>query len=109
MKKYILTFLYILPSVAFAAPENLWDLVYLVRDFINVLVPLIFAVAVLLFLFGIVKFMLLHPDKPELREQGRQFMLWGIIAMFVMVSFWGLVNILTNTFFGIDASDHGNI
>ena len=33
----------------------------------------------------------------EDKETGKQIMIWGIIALFVMVSVWGLVNVLSNT------------
>ena len=32
------------------------------------------------------------------REKGKQFMIWGIIALTVMVCVWGLVSVLGNTF-----------
>jgi hypothetical protein len=31
------------------------------------------------------------------KEKGKSLMLWGLIGFFVMVSVWGLVNILTGT------------
>lgn len=42
--------------------------------------------------------MVINPNNEEKRKQGKQYMIWGIIALFVMVSIWGLVAILTNTF-----------
>jgi hypothetical protein len=34
----------------------------------------------------------------EKKEEGKQYMLWGIVGIFVMVSVWGLVNIVKQTF-----------
>jgi hypothetical protein len=34
----------------------------------------------------------------EKRKAGKSFMIWGLIALFVMVSIWGLVGVLSNTF-----------
>ncbi|HEY9480947.1 MAG TPA: hypothetical protein VIR98_01790 [Candidatus Paceibacterota bacterium] len=34
----------------------------------------------------------------EKRASGRQTVIWGIIGLFVMISIWGFVNILNNTF-----------
>lgn len=34
----------------------------------------------------------------EKRENGKQIIYHGIIGLFVMISVWGLVNILANTF-----------
>ena len=60
-------------------------------------IPLIFALAVALFVWGVVQFVINSGEEAK-KEKGRQFMIWGIIALAVMVSVWGLVNILGNTF-----------
>ncbi len=62
-------------------------------------IPLLVGIAVVAFVYGIIKFFL-NPDNEEKRKQGKSYMLWGIIALFVMVSFWGLVGILGGTFGG---------
>ena len=59
-------------------------------------VPLLFALAFLMFIYGVMKFM--TQEKAEEKEKGRQFMLWGIIAFAVMFGVWGFVAIISNTF-----------
>jgi hypothetical protein len=61
-------------------------------------IPFLFALAVLMFIWGAIKFFIINSDEEAKREQGKQFMIWGIIALAVMVSVWGLVNILGTTF-----------
>jgi len=63
-------------------------------------IPLIFALAIVLFVWGVVQYVI-NSDSESERAKGRNFMIWGIIALAVMVSVWGLVNIFTNSF-GID-------
>ncbi|MBP6884672.1 MAG: hypothetical protein KBC17_02490 [Candidatus Pacebacteria bacterium] len=60
------------------------------------LVPLIFAIALITFLWGVVKF--IQASSSSEKEEGRQFMLWGVIALAVMISVWGLVKILGGSF-----------
>ncbi len=60
-------------------------------------IPLLFVLAITVFLFGVVKYMM-NGDDETARKEGAQFMTWGIIALFVMISVWGLVGILRNTF-----------
>lgn len=55
-------------------------------------VPLIYALAFLLFMVGMVRFFFLGGE--EGREKGKQFMLWGIIGFVVMFSVWGIVRLL---------------
>lgn len=60
---------------------------------INRLVPLMIGFGVLFFLYGLAKYML-QTDSTEGRATARQVMLWGVIMIFVMVSIWGLVNLI---------------
>lgn len=66
-------------------------------------IPLIFALAVIMFVWGTINFFILNAGEEEKRTQGKQFMIWGIIALAVMISVWGLVAILGTTF-GIDTT-----
>jgi uncharacterized membrane protein len=63
----------------------------------NSVVPLLIALAIVGFIYGIIKYFL-NPDNEEKKKDGKSFMLWGIITLFVMVSIWGLVGILSGTF-----------
>jgi hypothetical protein len=89
----VLTVAAVTPSLAFA-----YDLVaagQLVIDLINgVLVPVLFAVAFITFIYGVANTYILHPDKAE---EGHKLILWGIIGFVVMVSLWGLVNVISDT------------
>ena len=72
---------------------------------LNALIPLIIGVALVGFLYGVAKFILCADDSSK-REEGRQLMIWGVIGLFVMVSVWGIVNVVAQTF-GIGASRSG--
>jgi len=63
---------------------------------INPLIIFIFALALAYFLFGITKY-LLNPDSEEIRKLSKNQMLYGIIGMFIMVSVFGIMNILLTT------------
>ncbi len=75
---------------------------YITSTINNSIIPLIFAVALATFVWGVVKFFFINSDEEAKRTQGKQFMIWGIVALAVMLSVWGLVRILGNTF-GIDS------
>lgn len=62
------------------------------------IIPLIFALATAMFVWGTVKFFIVNVDEEAKRAQGKQFMIWGIVALAVMLSVWGLVAILGSTF-----------
>ena len=48
---------------------------------------------------------ILAAGSEEGRKEGRNIMIWGIIALFVIVSVWGLVQVLNNTFLGGSRGD----
>lgn len=87
-----------LPLVSFAAINNVSDVGTFVIDTINnILVPVLFSVAFIIFLWGAFTTFILGHGSDEVKEKGKNLMLWGLIGFFVMVSIWGLVNILTGT------------
>lgn len=85
------------PVFAFAAvnTSGILDVLKQIHEIISLTIPVLIALGVLGFMWGIVLY-LFKGDKAE----GRSFMLWGIIALFVMTSVWGLVGILRGTLFG---------
>jgi Type IV secretion system pilin len=70
----------------------------------NYLVPLLFAIAFIVFIFGIFRYFILGGADEEKRSQGRTLMLWGMIGFFVMVSIWGILNLFVHSLgFGADS------
>ncbi len=53
--------------------------------------PLLYALAILMFLVGMTRFFFLEGD--EGREKGKSLMLWGVIGLAVLFSVWGIVNL----------------
>jgi hypothetical protein len=86
------------PLVSFAAVGSLSDLGKLIIDTINnILVPVLFAIAFIVFLWGAFSAFILGATNETAKEKGKNLMLWGLIGFFVMISVWGLVNILVGT------------
>lgn len=63
----------------------------------TVAVPVIFALAFLVFVWGVVNYLFLSGGDEGKRAEGRQFALWGILGMVVLFSVWGFVNIVLST------------
>jgi hypothetical protein len=70
-----------------------------VIDLVNAGSKLLASLALLIFIIGVVRFIATAGDEKG-RAEGRQLMLWGTIALFVMVAVWGLVAIIKTTFIG---------
>lgn len=87
-----------LPLVTSAAVNNISDVgSFIINTINNVIVPVLFAVAFIVFLWGAFTTFILGASSEDVKEKGKNLMLWGLIGFFVMVSVWGLVNILTGT------------
>ncbi len=78
----------------------LYNIFVIVMTFINwALIPLIFAVAFIMFLIGVVKYFFSSGEKAsDERKKGKDFILYSIIGFFLMLSLWALVNILVQSF-----------
>ena len=63
----------------------------------TVIVPVIFALAFLVFVWGIVNYFFISGGDETKRAEGRQFTMWGIIMIVVLFSVWGFVNLLLST------------
>jgi len=66
---------------------------------LNPLILLMFAIALVVFLWGVVQY-IKDSDSEQSRSIGGRHMLWGIFGMFIMVSVYGILQILANTLFG---------
>ena len=66
---------------------------------INPLITLLFAVATLIFVWGIISYVVGSQGEPAKLQKGKQVMIWGIVGMFVMASAFGIVRLLCD-FFG---------
>lgn len=66
------------------------------QKILNPLIALLFGFAVIYFLWGTFEF-IKNYDSPEERGKGAQHMLWGIIGMFIMISVFGIMNLIANT------------
>lgn len=83
-----------LPLVASA--QNLGPIATFVSQLggiIQLLIPIAFAAALLFFFWGVVKYIMAGGNE-EAQADGKRIMIWGIIALFVMSSVWGLIAVL---------------
>lgn len=68
-----------------------------ILNFINKVSVFIISLTLLLFLWGIFKLVASGKDSKE-RAEAKGYIVWGIIALAIMVSVWGLVNLVRSSF-----------
>ena len=103
MKKIIALIAIIAPATAFAQSgalttiTNVNDLSSRILGIGNTVTYILVAAAVIFIVWNIVRYLIGGSD-PAAKSAAGYNILWGIVGLFVIVSIWGLVNILTNTF-----------
>jgi len=98
MKKLIALSIAAAPSLAFAQAQIV-DSTTLVQKFTslgNTFIQVLIAFAVIWIIFNVIRF-IVKADSDD-RKTYQNAILWGIVGLFVILSLWGLVRILTNTF-----------
>ncbi len=103
--------MFVAPMMALAQSKvnSIWDLFSLVNRVLNTLVPLFIALAVVFFIWQV--FMYAVAGDEEKKKASKVNIIYGIVGIFVMVSIWGLVNILQGTFgtAGVAPGNVGNL
>lgn len=67
---------------------------------INSLIPVIFLLAFVTFMYGIVLYIARSGDEGK-RKDGIRYMTYGVIGLAVMLGVWGIVELLALSLFGV--------
>ncbi len=100
------------PTFAFAGQFGQIDtFAVTIVEFINgTLIPLIFAFGLLMFIWGVFKYLILGGANEETREQGKQLVLYSILGFVMMIIIFALVNLLAGGILeGLDMPNDGII
>jgi len=90
MNKYVLgAVAFFLPAIAFAQ-GSITSTLATVTTWVQNLIPLLMTLAVVVFFWGLVKYIANASDEGA-KDSGKTLMIWGMIALFVMVAFWGII------------------
>jgi len=84
-------------SMTYVAGSGLGGFVNMAACFMSNIIPLLITGAIVVFLYGMVVY-IYNADNKEKRAEGNMFIISGLIALFVIVSMWALVGVLSATF-----------
>jgi len=90
MKKIIGVGLTFAPFLAFAQLTAVNGFVTQIGVIVGILTPIAFALGLLYFFWGLAQFILASGD-PEKASEGKNKMIWGVVALFVMSTVFGLI------------------
>lgn len=79
------------------ANENMTfaSLVSALINLFNTIIPVLVALGLVFFMIGVIRY-IRHAGKAA----DRTIILWSLVALFVMMSFWGILRVMSNTFLG---------
>lgn len=78
-------------------PENLTQIIELFTNIGLKIIPLMGAIAFLSFVWGIARFIKAAGNEKEIKES-KNFLIWGVVGMFVLVTIWGIITFLRSEF-----------
>lgn len=89
------------PKIAFAQSNNCGrsfkNFTECILSFLtDLIIPILFSVAIIVFVYGIVKYVIAGANSNNRRE-ATNTMIWGILGLFVMFAVWGIVALISNT------------
>ncbi len=78
---------------AFTKVQSLVDIF---GQIVEALIPIAFGLAILAFFFGLAKYIFSAGDEDS-KVDGKKIMIWGLVALFVMTSVFGIISLARNT------------
>ena len=89
--------------ISVAHAQTISSIAQSILDLFNdYVIPILFAIATIVFLWGVILYITSGGDEDK-RKEGRNYIIFGLIGLFVMVAIWGIVNVL------VDFFDFGNV
>ena len=83
------------PVFVFAAPlTGVKTLIEAVGELTKTSIIVLAGLSLLVFFWGLVKFIFRVSGDEKAIDEGKRIMKWGLVALFVMVSVWGIIKFM---------------
>ncbi len=92
----VLALLALIFAPMLASAASIFDTVSLANALLNSLIGLLITAAIVALFWGIVRY--LFSQGSEAKTDGLKVAMYGVVAIFLMVSIWGIIRLLQNTF-----------
>lgn len=96
MKKIIALLVSFAPVSAFAQLNDINDVTTKATNIGNTVIVLLISFSVIWIVVNVVRYLIAGGE--DQRKEGGKAILWGVVGLFVILSIWGLVAILKNSF-----------
>jgi hypothetical protein len=73
---------------------NLQGLIRGAQGVVDSIIYLLIMVAMLVFFWGVVKFIFRFDGSEKSVEEGKNRMVWGLVSLFVIMTIWGIISFI---------------
>lgn len=84
----------ILPVIVFAA--DAFSILTVINKILATVIPVLITLAVVYFIWGVIQYTVSSDE--EKKKKARGMIIQGLIGLFVIIAFWGIIRLITNTF-----------
>ncbi len=85
----------LLPLFVYAATVG--SIIIKIDEILKAIIPVVMILATVVFLWGVVMYVVAGGDEDKVKT-AKQYIILGLIGLFIMVAVWGVVKALVNTF-----------
>lgn len=96
MKKVILLGLGLVFAPVIASAATVGSILVTLIGYLNYIVPALVTIAVVFFIWGVIQF--ISSSDEEAKKGGRAKIINGLIGLFVIVAFWGIIAVVKDSF-----------
>ncbi len=83
----------------FSGGQTFGSIVLNIVSLINLLIGVLSALAIVVFFYGLVRYIRESSDS-HAHSEGKERIIWSLIALFVLFSVWGILALMSVAFFG---------
>jgi len=97
MKKIIflsLGLVFVSPLIASA--QTFFGIAEVIGDFLGYIIPILITLAVVYFIWGVIQYLIAGDEEKKKKATG--MITAGLIGLFIIVAFWGIIRLVSNTF-----------
>lgn len=101
--RYLFFGILLLPHIVLGVttPTTFKGFVGLINGLIDIVIPLLFGLIFIVFLWKIVSAWILNAGNEKSVEEGKHVVIVGVLVFVVLTSIWGILRLLRYSFFGV--------
>lgn len=85
-----------MPFVVLADGPDAFSILLVINNLLNWIIPILITLAVVYFIWGVIQYTVSSDEEAKKNARGK--IIQGLIGLFVIVAFWGIIALITNTF-----------